>query len=143
MRALVAQAIQYSAVAAFPIAVLAVWRPFALLEWQKTAARIAALHRLSLRRRHRIALLGRCDARLRTEFVCRVQAGHRLQCCAALAAGRGRVAAARAPRRAPSTCRRWLIVAAVCTAAVTMAIAHSDASSQHISARRSGLSPRT
>jgi two-component system LytT family sensor kinase len=38
--ALVAQAIQWSAAAAFPIAVLAVWRPFALLAWQKTAARL-------------------------------------------------------------------------------------------------------
>jgi two-component system, LytTR family, sensor kinase len=38
--ALVAQAVQYSAVAAFPIAVLAVWRSFAVLAWQKTAARI-------------------------------------------------------------------------------------------------------
>jgi two-component system, LytTR family, sensor kinase len=38
--ALVAQAIQWSAVAAFPIAVLAVWRPFAMLAWQKTAARL-------------------------------------------------------------------------------------------------------
>ena len=35
-----AQAIQYSAVTAFPIAVLAVWRPFAVLAWQKTAAKV-------------------------------------------------------------------------------------------------------
>lgn len=38
--ALVAQAIQFSAAAAFPMAVLAVWRPFASQAWQKTAARI-------------------------------------------------------------------------------------------------------
>ena len=37
--ALLAQAIQYSAAAAFPIAVLALWRPFAARAWQKTASR--------------------------------------------------------------------------------------------------------
>ncbi|MEO8370282.1 MAG: histidine kinase [Candidatus Solibacter sp.] len=38
--ALVAQAIQYSAAAAFPIAVLALWRPFATTPWQKKASRV-------------------------------------------------------------------------------------------------------
>jgi two-component system, LytTR family, sensor kinase len=36
---LAAQALQYSGAAAFPIAMLAVWRPFAALPWQKTAGR--------------------------------------------------------------------------------------------------------
>jgi hypothetical protein len=34
-----AWAVQYSGAAIFPIAILAVWRPFAALPWQKTAAR--------------------------------------------------------------------------------------------------------
>jgi two-component system LytT family sensor kinase len=36
---LAAQAVQYSGAAAFPIAILAIWRPFAALPWQRTAAR--------------------------------------------------------------------------------------------------------
>lgn len=34
-----ARSVQYSGAAIFPIAILAVWRPFAALPWQKTAAR--------------------------------------------------------------------------------------------------------
>ena len=34
-----AQAVQYSGAAVFPLPILAVWRPFAALRWQKTAAR--------------------------------------------------------------------------------------------------------
>jgi two-component system LytT family sensor kinase len=40
---LAAQALQYTGAAAFPIAILAVWRPFASLAWQKTAARALAV----------------------------------------------------------------------------------------------------
>ena len=75
---LVAQAIQYSAVASFPIAVLAAWRPFALLAWQKTAVRV--LHVTACLCAIAIALpfwVGR-DAWLRRGFVCRLQAGQRL-----------------------------------------------------------------
>ena len=35
-----AMVVQYSGAAAFPIAILAVWRPFAALPWQKTMARV-------------------------------------------------------------------------------------------------------
>ena len=37
---LAARAIQYSGAAIFPIAILAVWKPFAERPWQKTAARL-------------------------------------------------------------------------------------------------------
>jgi two-component system LytT family sensor kinase len=37
--ALAAQALQYSGAAAFPMAILAVWKPFAALPWQKKATR--------------------------------------------------------------------------------------------------------
>src|SRR5580698_3390729 len=36
---MVAEALQYSGAAIFPIAILAVWKPFATLPWQKTMAR--------------------------------------------------------------------------------------------------------
>ena len=36
---LLAQALQYSGAAVFPVAILMVWRPFAALPWQKTASR--------------------------------------------------------------------------------------------------------
>ena len=52
-----AQAIQYSAVTAFPIAVLAVWRAFALLTWQEEGRESAARNGLSGRRCHCPALL--------------------------------------------------------------------------------------
>ena len=35
-----AQAVQYSGAAVFPIAILAVWKPFAALRWQRTAAAV-------------------------------------------------------------------------------------------------------
>jgi two-component system LytT family sensor kinase len=38
--ALAAQAVQFTGATAFPIPVLAIWRPFAVRAWQKTAARI-------------------------------------------------------------------------------------------------------
>ncbi len=41
--ALLALAIQYSGAAAFPIPVLAVWRPYAVRAWQKTMARVLQL----------------------------------------------------------------------------------------------------
>jgi two-component system LytT family sensor kinase len=40
LAALASQALQYTGAAAFPIPILAIWRPFAVRAWQKTAARI-------------------------------------------------------------------------------------------------------
>uniref|UniRef100_Q01R05 Histidine kinase internal region n=1 Tax=Solibacter usitatus (strain Ellin6076) TaxID=234267 RepID=Q01R05_SOLUE len=37
------QALQYTGAAAFPIPILAIWRPFAVRPWQKTAARIVRI----------------------------------------------------------------------------------------------------
>ena len=41
--ALASRALQYTGAAAFPIPILAIWRPFAVHRWQKTAARVLQL----------------------------------------------------------------------------------------------------
>jgi two-component system LytT family sensor kinase len=131
--ALVAQAIQYSAVAAFPIAVLAVWRSFALLAWQKTAARIlyvtACLCAIAIALPFWVGAIHRFDPDLFTGFKL-VTA-----CSAAVLLLLG---AATSLRR-ESTPRAVLmpslaIVAAVCFAAVSMAVANSTRPRTHFGA---------
>jgi two-component system LytT family sensor kinase len=131
--ALVAQAIQYSAVTAFPIAVLAVWRPFALLAWQKTAARL--LHITACLLAIAIALpfwVGAVHG-----FSPDLFAGFKL--VAAYSAAALLVMGAAISLRPSSTPRAvylpsLAIVAAVCGAAAAMAMVHATRPTTHFGA---------
>jgi len=130
---LVAQAIQYSAVAAFPIAVLAAWRPFALLAWQKTAVRVlhvtACLCALAIALPFWVGAMHAFDPDLFAGFklVSAYSAALLLLLGAAVSLRRGST-----PRAVylPSL----VIVVAVCGAAATMALTHSGRSSTHFGA---------
>ena len=131
--ALVAQAIQFSAVAAFPIAVLATWRPFAVLPWQKSAARI--LYITACLAAGAIALPFWVGAFHR--FDSDMFAAYRL--VAASSAALLLVLGAAVSLRHGSTPRAvylpsLAIVAAVCTAAISMAMANSARRSTHFGA---------
>jgi two-component system LytT family sensor kinase len=130
---LVAQAIQYSAVAAFPIAVLAAWRPFALLAWQKTAVRVlhvtAWLCAIAIALPFWVGAMHGFDAGLFAGFklVSAYSAALLLLLGAAVSLRRGST-----PRAVylPSL----VIVVAVCGAAAAMAFTHSGRASTHFGA---------
>jgi two-component system LytT family sensor kinase len=130
---LVAQAIQYSAVASFPIAVLAAWRPFALVPWQKTAVRVlhvtACLCAIAIALPFWVGAMHGFDPDLFAGFklVSAYSAALLLLLGAAVSLRRGST-----PRAVylPSL----VIVVAVCGAAATMAITHSGRPSTHFGA---------
>jgi two-component system, LytTR family, sensor kinase len=130
---LVAQAVQYSAVAAFPIAVLAVWRPFAALEWQKRAARTlhftACLCAAAIALPFWVGAIHGAEPNLYAAFKL-------LTACssAALLMLGAAVSLRRASTPRAVYMPSLLIVAAVCTAAVTMAIAHAARPATHFGA---------
>jgi two-component system LytT family sensor kinase len=131
--ALVAQAIQYSAVTAFPIAVLAVWRPFAMLAWQKAAARVLRVTACLVA----IAIALPFWVGAVHGFAPELFAGFKL--VTAYSAAALLVLGAAISLRPGSTPRAvylpsLAIVAAVCVAAAAMAVANSARPSTHFGA---------
>lgn len=130
---LVAQAAQYSAAAAFPIAVLAVWRPFAVQAWQKSAARIlhftACLCAVALALPFWVGAIHGAEPDLYAAFKL-------LAACtsAALLLVGAAVSLRRASTPRAVYMPSLLIVAAVCTAAVSMAVAPSAHPATHFGA---------
>ncbi len=130
---LVAQAVQYSAVAAFPVAVLAVWRPYAVHAWQRRAARTlhftAALCAGAIALPFWVGAFHGAEPNLYAAFKL-------LTACSSavlLVLGAG-ISLRRASTPRAVLMPSLIIVAAVCTAAVTMAIAHSARPSTHFGA---------